>query len=45
MKQRGGPIATAVIPNVKLDTLWQHVVSKVERGSTVSTDELRPTTY
>lgn len=41
MQERGGPIATTVVPNVKLDTLWEQVVAKVERGSTVSTDELR----
>lgn len=40
MKERGGPIATTIIPNVKLNTLWQEVGSRVERGSTVSTDEL-----
>lgn len=39
MKQRGGPSATAVIPNVKLFTLWDVVGERVERGSTVSTDE------
>jgi transposase len=40
MKERGGPIATTVIPNVKLNTLWDVVGERVERGSTVSTDEL-----
>lgn len=41
IKERGGPITTTVIPNVKLNTLWDVVGSRVERGSTVSTDELR----
>jgi transposase-like protein len=41
MKERGGPIATAIIPNVKLNTLWEQVATKVEPGSIVSTDELQ----
>lgn len=40
MKERGGPIATTVIPNVKLNTLWEAFGQRVERGATVSTDEL-----
>jgi len=40
MKQRGGPIAAMVVPNVKKITLRDITVEHVERGSTVSTDEL-----
>jgi transposase-like protein/predicted RNA-binding Zn-ribbon protein involved in translation (DUF1610 family) len=39
MKQRGGPIAATVVPDVRLNTLWDVVGERVERGSTVSTDE------
>lgn len=41
LKQRGGPITTTIIKNQKLETLWDAVGERVERGSTVSTDELR----
>ncbi len=40
MKERGGPIVTKVIPNVKKATLRDEVLANVEPGSTVSTDEL-----
>jgi transposase-like protein len=40
LKERGGRLATEVIPNVKKDTLRGVVLGKVEKGSTVSTDEL-----
>ena len=40
MKERGGPIVTAVIPNVKKATLRVAVNQTVEKGSIVSTDEL-----
>ncbi|MFT4098370.1 MAG: IS1595 family transposase [Rhodoblastus sp.] len=40
LKERGGPIKTEVIPNVKKDTLRGVVLENVEPGATVSTDEL-----
>ncbi len=40
MKERDGRMETAVIPNVKKDTLRNVVLDKVEPGSIVSTDEL-----
>lgn len=40
MKERGGRIATEVIPNVKMGSLKRAMNKHVERGSTVSTDEL-----
>lgn len=40
MKERGGKIVTTVIPNVKKATLRKEVLANVEKGSTVSTDEL-----
>ena len=40
MKERGGRIETKVIPDVKLNTLRGVVLDHVEKGSTVSTDEL-----
>lgn len=40
MKEQGGDIRTATIPNVKQDTLRKVVPDNVEKGSTVSTDEL-----
>jgi transposase len=40
MAERGGPIATAVVPNVKKATLRKELTERVVRGSTVSTDEL-----
>lgn len=40
LKERGGPIETVVIPNVKKDTLRAVVADIVEPGSIVSTDEL-----
>ena len=40
LKERGGKLTTAVIPNVKKDTLRGVVLENVEPGSIVSTDEL-----
>ena len=40
MKERGGPIQTQLVPNVKKATLREVVSERVEKGSTVSTDEL-----
>lgn len=40
MKERGGRMATEVIPNVKKATLRDATLRNVEPGSTVSTDEL-----
>ncbi len=40
LKERGGRVETKVIPNVKKVTLRGVVLDHVERGSTVSTDEL-----
>jgi len=40
MKQRGGPVVAMVVPDVKKLTLRDLTVERVERGSTVSTDEL-----
>ncbi len=40
MKERGGRLATAVIPNVKKATLRDAILRNVEPGSIVSTDEL-----
>lgn len=41
MVERGGEVMTKVVPNVKKQTLLQHVHENVEKGSTVHTDELR----
>jgi len=40
MKERGGRLATEILPNVKKDTLREIVNERVEPGSIVSTDEL-----
>lgn len=40
MKQRGGQVTAMVVPDVKKITLRDITVQHVERGSTVSTDEL-----
>jgi transposase len=40
MKERGGRIETKIIPNVQTATLRPIVLDSVEKGSTVSTDEL-----
>lgn len=40
MKERGGRLETAIIPDVKKDTLREVVLENVQRGATVSTDEL-----
>jgi transposase-like protein len=41
LKQRGGPIRTQVIPNVRRETLQPVIERNVEAGSSISTDELR----
>lgn len=40
MVERGGRMNTEIIPNVKMGTLRKAMLENVERGSTVSTDEL-----
>jgi transposase-like protein len=40
LKERGGAMQATVIPNVKKVTLREAVNERVEKGSTVSTDEL-----
>jgi transposase-like protein len=40
LKQRGGRMATEVIPNIKKDTLREVVSRNVQPGAIVSTDEL-----
>lgn len=40
LKERGGKLETAVIPDVKKDTLRNVVLENVEKGTVVSTDEL-----
>ena len=40
MKERGGRVETKVIPDVKTATMRPIVLESVEKGSTVSTDEL-----
>lgn len=40
MKERGGPLATTVVPNIKKDTLYREIEKRVEGGSIVSTDDL-----
>jgi len=39
LKERGGPIKTAIVPDAKRSTLREALLARVERGSTVSTDE------
>jgi hypothetical protein len=41
MKERGGRIETRIVPSVSLNTLRGVVLSHVEKGSTVSTDEAK----
>jgi transposase-like protein len=41
LKERGGRMMTQVVPNTKTDTLRRVVLRNVERGSVVSTDDLR----
>jgi transposase len=41
MKERGGRTQAEVIPNVKMGTMRKALLSQIERGSTISTDELR----
>lgn len=40
MAERGGKIAAQAIPNIRMETLRGVVLTNVEKGSTVSTDEL-----
>jgi len=40
MKKRGGRIETKIIPDVKTATLRPIVLESIEKGATVSTDEL-----
>jgi len=40
MAQRGGDIITRIVPDVKRTTLERHIIYKVDRNSTISTDEL-----
>jgi len=40
LKERGGRMNTVVIPNVRRDTLRSIVLNSVEKGATVSMDEL-----
>ena len=40
MKERGGRIETQIVPNVRTESLRPVVLKSVEKGSTVSTDEL-----
>jgi transposase len=40
MKERDGRLETAVIPNIKKNTLREVVLENVEKGAIVSTDEL-----
>jgi len=40
MKERGGRLETAIIPDVKKDTLREVMLENVEAGTVVSTDEL-----
>lgn len=41
MKQRGGPIATEIIPDVRRETLREIVDERIAPGSIVSSDELQ----
>jgi transposase-like protein len=41
MIQRDGEVITKVIPDVKSKTLIPHIENNIEKGSTVSTDELQ----
>ena len=40
MKERGGRIETRIIPDIKTATMRPVVLQSVEKGSTISTDEL-----
>lgn len=40
LKERGGKMVATVIPDVKLKTLKAETLKRVEKGATVSTDEL-----
>ena len=42
MIERGGDVITRVVPNSRRKTLIPHIVAKVEKGSTISTDEWHP---
>lgn len=39
-KERNGKLVTEIIPNVKMKTLQEQTLNCVERGTTISTDEL-----
>lgn len=41
MLERDGDVMTKVVPDVQRKTLEPHIVENVERGATVSTDELK----
>lgn len=45
MVERGGKIMTKVVPDVKRDTLVPIITENVEKGSTLSTDELQSYWY
>ena len=40
MVQRGGDVITHVIPDAKSKTLLPHIENDIEKGSTISSDEL-----
>jgi transposase len=41
MVEKGGEVATQVVPDVKRDTLWPIIQANVMPSSTIHTDELR----
>ncbi|MEE9159842.1 MAG: IS1595 family transposase [Gammaproteobacteria bacterium] len=41
MLEREGDVMTRVVPNVKRKTLEPHIIKNIQRGSVVSTDELK----
>ena len=45
MKERGGRIETRIVPDVRTASLRPVVLETVEKGATVSTDELAATAY
>src|SRR3990167_3777523 len=42
MIERGGDVITRVVPDARRNTLIPEIVAKVEKGSTISTDEWHP---
>ena len=42
MVERSGDVITRVVPDARRNTLIPHIVAKVEKGSTISTDEYHP---